>query len=798
MSAAAWVPPQPLSIDSNETGLSFAEETTPKVLPETPTWYGLEPNTYTKFGATYGSVARIPITSDRQQRKGTITDLTVGGGFQTDFTQNNLTRLLQGFFFADIKEKPSSAALNAAPYGATNTFPYAFPVTAVDGRGNYTCDAGPKNATGTQASGTLTMLVIPTAANTINIGGMLFTWVSTLPISLNQIQIAGTLAGCFDNMVDAFLLMQFNMSIAGYADNWQYISFSGLSPTLTITFSAANGAQTAGNAFALAASNHTSILPSNTTLLGGVDGISPADYPLSEAPYDGGDSLFFARGFSELANNGLIVGNVITNPDPTREKSILATTNATVMETPPSTATLDIVGFQFPANGISLTANANNVVLNSIGGTAATGVVNIGAEPTALDTFTLNGRVFTWVAGAPANNYQVERDVLEATCATNLAAQIAAAKAAGDSALQYLTAVASGANVDITSTYPSGQATLGNLITMASSNLAAVNVTGYTLSGGANSIDFTQLGLTLGEWLFIGGDTVLSQFAGNAPGYARIGAITPSTLTLDITSWIPANDDGSTAGQSVQIFYGSVLVNASSLAGIITRTYAIERTLGNDSNGPQAEYLQGCVANEFALELKDASKITTELTFVGMEYEGNDGLTGLLPGTRVPALGESAFNTSQDIYAIRLAVANDPAAPVLDATPLFGYCTDAKINIKNNAVANRALAVLGAISINTGFFTVEGTVTAYFDSVDAVNAIRNNADMCLSAILARANAGWVLDIPLLQLGGGENKVEKDKPIMVDLTQSAGKNAAGYTFLMNSFKYLPNAAMPNNG
>ena len=42
----------PTSIDSNQSGLAVAEEVSLKVLPVTPIWYGLEPNSYADLGAS--------------------------------------------------------------------------------------------------------------------------------------------------------------------------------------------------------------------------------------------------------------------------------------------------------------------------------------------------------------------------------------------------------------------------------------------------------------------------------------------------------------------------------------------------------------------------------------------------------------------------------------------------------------------------------------------------------------------------------------------------------------------------
>jgi len=91
---------------SNNTALQYSIENTENVpgdiglLQGSPVWKSLEPNSYGTIGATISTVARNPISKNRQRRKGTITDLDSVAEFEADLTVSHFKDFAEGFMFA--------------------------------------------------------------------------------------------------------------------------------------------------------------------------------------------------------------------------------------------------------------------------------------------------------------------------------------------------------------------------------------------------------------------------------------------------------------------------------------------------------------------------------------------------------------------------------------------------------------------------------------------------------------------------------------------------------------------------
>jgi hypothetical protein len=297
----------------------------------------------------------------------------------------------------------------------------------------------------------------------------------------------------------------------------------------------------------------------------------------------------------------------------------------------------------------------------------------------------------------------------------------------------------------------------------------------------STTLDFTTLGLIPGQWVYLGGDTAPTVFSSAANnGFARVFSVAANRLTFDKTQNTMITEANTT--KTVEIYFGDLIKNEADPTLIKVQSVQLERSLATAGY----EYVRGCVANQFTLNVASADKITADLAFVGTDAVATEVReAGTFP---VIDTANQGFNTSSDFSRIRLANKNSLA------TPLFAFITDLSLVINNNVTPTKAVGTLGAFDVSVGDFTVTGNVTAYFSDVAAINAVRNNADVTFDFVLAAGNQGWVFDIPLVTLGEGRLSVEKDTPITLPLSLDASRDPTlNSTLVACYFPYLPTAA-----
>lgn len=311
------------------------------------------------------------------------------------------------------------------------------------------------------------------------------------------------------------------------------------------------------------------------------------------------------------------------------------------------------------------------------------------------------------------------------------------------------------------------------------------------------SVDFTDLGLIPGEFIFIGGDAVGDRFTNAVNnGIKRLRAVAAGSLTIDKSDEVMVDEVSAT--ETVQIFFGRVLKNE--LAELIVRqTYQMERQMGApDTAQPtqiQAEYVLGAFPNEMEMVIESADKINCNYSFVAITNDQNSATVGIKSGTRIGVVESDAYNTSTDFSRIKLStVSSTNEAP----DPLFAFITELTLNINNNVSLNKAVGYLGGFDATIGLFEVSAEISAYFTQVESIQAVRDNKDVTLDIFVTKENRGFVFDLPLVALGGGLPEVELDEPIMIPLESDAATAVKmdpnfDHTLLWVFFDYLPDLA-----
>jgi hypothetical protein len=331
-------------------------------------------------------------------------------------------------------------------------------------------------------------------------------------------------------------------------------------------------------------------------------------------------------------------------------------------------------------------------------------------------------------------------------------------------------------------------------ITRVGFEFASADLT-LTVSGGLATLtatvkNLTQLGLVPGEWFYVGGDAVGNRFNTAASnGFYRARTIAAGSIICDRYPDTAATDTG--AGKTMRIFLGEALKNEADPALQVLRTYQAERAYSSTV----LEYILGLAPSQLKVTTRTADKLTAELDFMGLDNDTSQVTPKT--GTRPAVQPQTAFSSSSDFTRLRLQNASTAAS-------LAVYLTDFELTIDNGIEIDKAIGTLGGVGFSIGNFVVSGSVEAYFSTLEAVTAVRNNTTVSLDFGLV-ANVGipgvgnvaqgWVFDVPAMDLGDGRLKVEKDRKVKLPLNISAHADGTfNHTLMTVRFPYLPQIAL----
>lgn len=317
----------------------------------------------------------------------------------------------------------------------------------------------------------------------------------------------------------------------------------------------------------------------------------------------------------------------------------------------------------------------------------------------------------------------------------------------------------------------------------------AITVSGITaiLTNGNNSVvsalDFTTLGLTVGQTIHVGGLLTANQFSAGF-GYGRIVSISATTIVLDKLVGTLATDNG--AGDTVDLLFGRFIRNVDvGTTDYLERSFHVEQSLPDlfGVGTPGYLYAIGNFCNELELNLPLTSKALMNVSMIGTDTENPTTIRKTNAASAIEPNSTSAFNTTSDIARLRLAD--------IDETGLSTDFKEITLTLNNNVSPEKVLSRLGARYMNTGIFEVDIEAQLVFTEPLVVNRIRSNTTVSIDFILKNDNGAIAIDIPELTLGDGSQELPVNQSVLINISGAAHKSTAtGVSLGISLFPVVP--------
>jgi hypothetical protein len=287
-------------------------------------------------------------------------------------------------------------------------------------------------------------------------------------------------------------------------------------------------------------------------------------------------------------------------------------------------------------------------------------------------------------------------------------------------------------------------------------------------------LDFTTLGLLVGDWMKIGGTLAANQLpTAENNDWVRISAIAANILTFDVvpTGWAA---DASTT-ELVWLFFGDRLRN-----GTTKRSYSLEEQF-QDHSPINFQYFRGMHLDTFGIAIPSAAIMTASMNWLG--FTADPTPTRFTGSTDVAAPQNAVLNTSSNVGRIGRGV-DGPF------TTLDGCVFDGAINFANNLRQQKCVGVLGAAGIGSGSMLVTGNTNCYFDSISYLLDVINNTERSLDMRVQDSNGKAILfDMPRLKYStGGAPVPSQNSDIFINLEFQAILESANdlYTVQIQRF------------
>lgn len=301
----------------------------------------------------------------------------------------------------------------------------------------------------------------------------------------------------------------------------------------------------------------------------------------------------------------------------------------------------------------------------------------------------------------------------------------------------------------------------------------------------STTLDFTTLGLSVGQWIYVGGGTTGTEFANDENnGFRRITAIAAHEITYDKALEASVTDAGAT--KTIQLFFGTFYRNYATDHAKYTRpSHSVEATYPDLGGVGTPKYLtpEGNVLDELTIQMPLNGLATMTAKYVGTDTPAFSLTQSTGANNPRRAVMKSALNTSSRIVRVR--------ATDLAEVALTNYLEGATLTIKNGCTAKYVLGSDTAIDILEDDNEADLATTIVLSDSGTDDAARDYDKVTTEFILHNDDGAVVFDMPAVRVGNTAHQVRRGDAVGLQATFQAEQDLTfDYSLGVSVFPYTP--------
>lgn len=331
------------------------------------------------------------------------------------------------------------------------------------------------------------------------------------------------------------------------------------------------------------------------------------------------------------------------------------------------------------------------------------------------------------------------------------------------------TVVAAGTPTLTNETAPPGTARLKAVGFVGASGDITASATGLA----STVLDFTTLGIGIGQVIKIGGNATADKFAtGALNDWARVTAVTAHALTLDHlpTGW--GTDAGT--GKTIKVWVPDTLKN-----GATRRSFTFEKGFLGQTV-PTYLPMAGLVPNNLSLNITPGAVVGGAITMLGKSVVA--ATTTSLDASPTASYGGEVINAVANVARIA-----EGGNTVTGPSWVLGVTLESTNNLREQT----AVGNMGLVGVGTGQFRVTGTLSVYFEDATIYNKLVNNTATSLMVVFEKNATAYTLQLPKIKLSGGTpaaGGINQDVPLEAEFTALKDTVLTNKTMLIGRLDY----------